>query len=102
MSNNELITKYELVFIVDAGLTSTDKEALTKEVADVIGKNGGKVINSQVWLEKQKFTFDIKKRKEGTYYLLNYEADGAVNAKIQPLFKLNEKILRFSIEKAES
>ncbi len=61
MDKNESVTKYELVVIVDAKLTNETKEVVRKEVADTINKHGGKVINSQVWLEKHKLTFLIKK-----------------------------------------
>ena len=61
MEKNELVRKYELVVIVDAKLTNEVKEAVRKEVTDAINKHGGKVINSQVWLEKHKLTFQIKK-----------------------------------------
>lgn len=102
MEKNELARKYELVVIVDAKLTKEAKDAVRKEVTDEINKHGGKVINSRVWLEKQKFTFQIKKCKEGTYYLFNCEGKGAVIEKIQSALKLNEKILRFVFVKGVS
>ena len=61
MEKDEQKRKYELVVIVDAKLTNESKETVRKEVADLVNKHGGKVINSQVWLEKHKFTFEIKK-----------------------------------------
>lgn len=101
MEKNGLIRKYELVVIVDAKLTNEVKEAVRKDVTDAINKHGGKVINSQVWLEKQKFTFQIKKCGEGTYYLVNFEGGNEVIKKMQPGLKLNENILRFIFVKVE-
>jgi len=98
---NELMKKYELMVIVDARLSQDDKNAVFKEAGDTITKNGGKIINSQVWLEKHKLTFEIKKCKEGTYYLINYEAPGTVNEKARASLKINERILRYVIEKQE-
>ena len=94
--------KYELVLIVDAKLTNESKEAIRKEVAESISKHGGKVINSQVWLEKQKLTFQIKKCGEGTYYLINFEGEGDVADKVKAGLRLNEKVLRFMFIRAES
>jgi small subunit ribosomal protein S6 len=102
MEKNELTRKYELVVIVDAKLTNEVKETVRKEVADLIEKRGGKVINSQVWLEKHKFTFLIKKCSEGTYYIINFEGEGEIISKLKPKLKLNEKILRFDFIKVES
>ena len=101
MEKSELVRKYELVVVVDAKLAKEAKDAVRKEVTDEINKHGGKVINSRVWLEKQKFTFQIKKCTEGTYYLINCEGKGEVVEKIQSGLRLNEKILRFVFVKIE-
>ena len=101
MDKMETITKYELMLILDAHMSTDNKEQVLKGVAELINKSGGKVINSQVWSEKQKFTFEIKKHKEGTYYLVNFEGEGNTVAKIESALKLNEKVLRSVVVKAE-
>ena len=101
MEKNELTRKYELVAIVDAKSTNEAKESIRKEVTDLINKRGGKVINSQVWLEKHKLTFQIKKCSEGTYYVINFEGKSDIINKIRPNLKLNEKILRFDFIRIE-
>ena len=101
MENNELVRRYELVVIVDARLANEEKESILNSAKDVIAKAGGKVINSQVWLEKHKFSFLIKKCSDGTYYLINFESNASVIAEIRTALKLNEKILRFVIIKVE-
>lgn len=102
MEKNEQMRKYELVVIVDAKLTGETKETVRKEVTDLVNKHGGKVINSQVWLEKHKFTFEIKKCNEGTYYIINFEGGSKVVGEMKSPLKLNEKILRFAFIKVES
>lgn len=102
MQSSDVLTKYELILIVDANLTDSDKESIYKEASDVISKHGGKVINSQVWLDKQKFSFTIKKLSEGTYYQINFEADGNIVKSLESDFKLKEKILRFLVTKTEA
>jgi len=101
MEKTGIINKYELVVIVDAILSQEDKEIICKDVTDAINKVGGKVINSKVWLEKQKFTFDIKKKKEGTYYLINFEMDTSLTGRLRQLLKIKEQVLRFEIIKIE-
>ena len=96
-----MMRKYELVVILDAQPTKEEKDAMMKKVTDAIVKSGGKVINSQVWLLKQKFIFKIKRRTEGTYYLVNIEAEGNAVLKIRQALTLNEEILRFAVIKSE-
>ncbi|HQP10161.1 MAG TPA: 30S ribosomal protein S6 [Candidatus Omnitrophota bacterium] len=102
MAKNELLRKYELVIIVDAKLTSDAKEAVRKEATEMIKKFGGKVINSQVWLERHKLAFVIKKCNEGTYYVINFEGASSIIAEIKPLLSIHEKILRFDFVKLAS
>ena len=93
--------KYELVVIVDANLSQQEKEAICKECGDVIAKSDGKVLNSQVWLDKYKMSFRMKKCWEATFYLMNFEGLRSGIAKMRQLFKLHEKILRFLIIRVE-
>jgi ribosomal protein S6 len=102
MVKNEQNRKYELVVIVDAKLTNEAKETVRREITDLVNKYDGKVINSQVWLEKHKFTFEIKKCNEGTYFIINLEGGSEVVEKMKPLLKLNERVLRFAFIKVES
>ena len=102
MEKNELLRKYELVFIVDAKLTTEEKENVLKEVLEIINKGGGKVISSRVWIDRQKFPFSIKKSREGTYFIINMEGPSTLVAKIRTLLKISEKVLRFITIKVDS
>lgn len=100
-SDAVVIQKYECMLIVDAKLSSEEKDGVVKSIAEMIGKNEGKVINSQVWQEKQKLTFEISKCKEGTFYLIKFEGPGTLVEAIRTPMKLNEKILRSLITKID-
>ena len=97
----ETLRKYELMIIVDAKLANEGREAVRREATEIVTKSGGKVINSQAWLEKQKFSFSIKKCAEGTDYLINFEGEGAAIGPIRSNLKLNERILRFAVTKVD-
>ncbi len=88
------MNKYELVVIVDATLPQEQKEAVLKEIGEAIVKCDGKVINRQVWIDKNKMSFRMKKCTEGTYYMINYEGSSAKNAEFRRALKLNERVLR--------
>ena len=93
--------KYELVVIVDANAPQEKKESILKETTDTINKSEGKVLNSQIWIDKHRFSFRIQKCLEGTYYTVNFEALPAAILKIRQYLKLNEEILRSLIVHAE-
>jgi small subunit ribosomal protein S6 len=89
------MNKYELAVVVDAALPQEQKESVIKEVVDAIAKSGGKLINSQVWIEKHKLSFRLKKCWEATYYLLNVECPSSAVLPLQKILRVNERILRF-------
>lgn len=86
--------KYELVVIVDATLPPEEKDNVIKETGETIAKCEGKVINSQVWIDKHRFPFRMKRCAEGTYYMVNFESPRAQIGRLRQLLKLKEKILR--------
>ena len=96
------MNKYEIMIIVKAQLAADGREAVCKQVSDSIAKNGGKVVNSQLWLDKHRFASMIKKSSEGAYYLIKFENPSTSVDKIKQAARLNEDILRFAITKSES
>ncbi len=95
------MNKYELVVVLDATSSQEQKESILKEVTDTIAKSEGKLTNRQVWLDKQKFAFRMKGKMEGTYYVLNFEGPSTSVVKTREALRLNEKVLRFLLIKAE-
>ena len=101
MEKSSLTLRFELMIVVNTKLTTEEKESIFAEAVEVVGKGGGKVINSKVWLERQRFSFPIKKCAEGTYYLINFQGESSVVGKIRSVLRLKEKILRFMIVSEE-
>ncbi len=93
------MNKYELVLIIDAQKSDQEKGDVFKQTNEAITKGGGKIVNSQVWLDKHKMAFSIKRKTEATYYVVNFESQPSFLAKIKELLRLNEEILRSLIIK---
>lgn len=91
------MSKYEIVFILDARLSDGEKTEISKMVTDLVAKVGGKVINCAVWFERQKMAFSLKKAWEGTYYLMNAELPAPAVAQFRKELLINERVLRFLI-----
>ena len=89
--------KYELVVIVNAAISQDEKDSVSKQTTDYVAKIGGKVINTQLWLDKFKMSFPIKKCPEGTYFLTNFESQRTAIDNLKESLRLNEKILRYAI-----
>jgi len=93
------MNKYEAMFIIKSDLADADKKNLSGQIGDAITKSGGSVSAANIWLDKKKLYFPIKKQHEGTYYLVNFTVAPAAIEKIRHTYALNENILRVLITK---
>ncbi len=93
------MNKYETMFIVKPDLADADKKALFVQISEAITKNNGSVSTANIWSEKKRLYFPIKKHREGVYYLLNFTAPAEAIEKIRHTYTLNENILRVLIIK---
>ncbi len=95
------MNKYEAMFIVKPDLSDADKKLLFSQISDAVVKNNGSVSQANIWSEKRKLYFSIKKYREGIYYLMNFIIAPDAVAKLKQIYKLNENILRVLITKTK-
>lgn len=86
--------KYEVMIIIRPDLSEEDKKTLFNQINDAVVKSGGEVTAANVWTERRKLYFPIKKHREGTYYLVGFNAAAEAITKIRHAYQLNENILR--------
>lgn len=87
---------YEGVFIIDAKLGEKEVEEVMVGVEEVIGKNEGKVEKRDSW-GKKNLAYEIRKRKEGFYFVVNFQAEPRTIRELEKPYRLNEAILRHLI-----
>lgn len=93
--------KYEAMFIIRPDLSEADKKTVLAQIGDAIIKNNGSLTQANIWAEKKRLQFPIKKQNEGTYYLADFSVPSEAIAKLRYIYKLNENILRVLILSAE-
>ena len=91
---------YEAMFIIKPDLSDADKKSLFSQISDAVVKNNGNVSQANIWSEKRKLHFSIKKYREGVYYLVNFTIGTDAIAKLKHIYKLNEDILRVLITRS--
>lgn len=93
------MNKYEAVFIIKPDLSDAEKKTLFNQINDAVIKSNGNVSSADIWSEKKKLCFPIKKYQEGVYYLVNFSVLPDAITKIRQAYRLNENILRILINK---
>lgn len=87
---------YELMYIIPSQSTDEEKEALIAQVNAMIEKDGGK-IESVERVGNKKLAYEIEKKREGYYVLVNFTAEAGVPNKLGALLSITNNIMRYII-----
>ena len=90
------MNSYELMYIIPSQSTDEEKEALIALVNGMIEKDGGK-IESVERVGNKKLAYEIDKKREGYYVLVNFTADVKVPNKLGALLSITSGIMRYII-----
>jgi small subunit ribosomal protein S6 len=85
------------MFIIKTDLSDEEKKVLFNQINDAVTKRKGEVLTADIWSDKRKLTFPIKKYTEGVYYLMTFKAASSLIKEIRHTYKLNDNILRVLI-----
>jgi len=94
---------YEAIFIAQPNLEQNELSKLIEETKGVLEKRGAEILYEEV-MGKRRLAYPIQKQRFGTYVLLQFQGDGAGNARLNQDLELKENILAHMIvriDKAE-
>ena len=92
--------RYEVIAIVLANLTDEDITALIERSQTIITDRKGVIAKIDKW-GKRHLAYEIKKQKDGYYFLIDFAGDGAIVAEIERNYKIDDRILKFITVKKE-
>lgn len=92
------MTKYEMLYILDAGLSDEAKEAVIKKFEDLVIANGGVVEKTDRWGVK-KLQYPIDYKTEGYYVLMTFEAAKTLVVEIKRIAGITDGVIRRLITK---
>ena len=85
---------YELMYIIPAQTSDEVKEATIAKINAMIEKEGGK-IDSVERLGNKKLAYEIQKKREGYYVLVNLTCEAALPNKVGAVLAITSDVLRF-------
>ena len=92
------MTKYEMLYVLDAALSDEAKETIVKKFEDLVVGNGGTVENIDRWGVK-KLQYPINYKTEGFYVLMTFEAEKTLVVELKRVAGITDGIVRRLITK---
>lgn len=90
------MNNYEMMYIIPSQSSDEEKEAQIALVNSMIEKDGGK-IESVERIGNKKLAYEINKKREGYYVLVNFTAESSVPNKLSALLAITNGIMRYII-----
>lgn len=91
---------YELMVIIDPEVEERTVEPSLQKFLNVITTDGGTIEKVDIW-GRRRLTYDIKKKSEGIYAVVNFTAEPATAKELDRQLSLNETIMRTKIIRPE-
>ncbi len=90
----EKLRDYEMVLVLDPTLEESGTEAEVGKCREVIESNGGTLDKVDEW-GRRKLAYEIKKRTEGFYLLLEFRAKPGIARELDRELRVRETVLRY-------
>jgi len=91
---------YEIMVILDASLEERTVAPSLDTYLNVIRTAGGSVEKLDVW-GRRRLAYEIKKKTEGIYAVIDLQATPAAVAELDRQLRLNESVLRTKVIRPE-
>ena len=91
------MNKYEILYIVEAGISDEEKEKVVQSVTALVENVGGTVVGEIDKWGVRKYAYPVHYKNEGYYCLINFEAEDEAIAQITGKLNINKHIVRHMI-----
>ncbi len=87
---------YELMVILDPETEERTVAPSLEAFLEVIRKDGGTIENLDIW-GKRRLAYEIKKKSEGIYAVVNFTASPEATAELDRQLRLSEAVMRTKV-----
>jgi len=92
--------QYELMAILQPEIDERQVPAILDKFLKVITDADGTIDNVDIW-GKRRLAYEIQKKNEGIYAVVNFTATSEATVELDRQLKLNEQIMRTKVLRAE-
>jgi len=92
--------QYELMVILDPEIDERTVAPSLDKFLNVIRNDGGTIDNVDVW-GRRRLAYEINKKTEGIYAIVNFTANSSATVELDRQLKLSEAVMRTKVLRAE-
>lgn len=92
--------QYELMVILDPEIDERTVAPSLDKFLNVIRNDGGTIDNIDIW-GKRRLAYEINKKAEGIYAVVNFTSSAAATSELDRQLKLSEAVMRTKVLRAE-
>lgn len=93
------MNKYESVVIINPNVDEAGLKALEEKFTGLINENGK--VESVENMGKKRLAYEIKKFKEGTYMLFNFESNPDSIKELERVYRITDDVIKFIVVRKE-
>ncbi|EAR26145.1 30S ribosomal protein S6 [marine actinobacterium PHSC20C1] len=93
--------QYELMVILDPEIDERTVAPSLDKFLNVIRNDGGSIDNIDIW-GRRRLAYEINKKTEGIYAVVNFTAESASTDELDRQLKLSEAVMRTKVLRAEA
>ncbi len=91
---------YELMVILDPEVDERTVQPSLEKFLSVVTKDGGSVESLDIW-GRRRLAYEIQKKSEGIYAVVNFTAEPKTTAELERQLRLSESIMRTKVLRAD-
>lgn len=88
--------QYELMMILSPEIDERAIAPTIEKLIAVVPAEGGTIDNTDIW-GRRRMSFEIAKKSEGVYAVINFTASPATSKELERQLGLNESVLRIKV-----
>lgn len=87
---------YEVMYIINSELDEEQLTAVMDKFKGIIENNGGELVKLDKW-GKRRLAYEIKRKREGFYVLMNYNGAPEIAHELDRVFKITDDVMKHMI-----
>ena len=91
---------YELMVILNPEVDDRTVQPTLEKFLGVVTAGGGKIDNVDIW-GRRRLAYEIQKKSEGVYAVVNFTAEPATTVELERQLRLSESVMRTKVLRAD-